>query len=83
MYADNENMRSYCPNNVRIFISSDNETWESATNVEEWPIGNSMGETSIIPFTEGGKKARYVRVMVTTPYANSVYNVALAEISFW
>lgn len=83
MYADNENMRSYCPNSVRIFISSDNENWENATYVEESIIGNSMGETSIIPFAEGGKEARYVRIMVTTPFANSIYNVALAEINFW
>lgn len=83
LYSINANKRSWCPNVVRIYVSQDGELWENATYLEELEIGNSMGEINIIPFVNGGKNARYLRVVLTTPFANPIYHLALAEIGLY
>ncbi len=74
--------RAKSPNIVRIYLSTDNNTWECATYLEELEIGNSTGETNIIPFA-GEKSARYVRVRVITPFFVSAYEITLAEIGLY
>ncbi|WP_162222327.1 DUF4998 domain-containing protein [Bacteroides acidifaciens] len=82
-YFDNENKRSWCPGIVKIFVSKDSENWENATYLEELEIGHSTGEVNIIPFVEGGKQARYIKVAVSTPHSASIYNISLAEIGLY
>ncbi len=78
----NADKRAKSPNIVRIFLSNDNKTWECATYLEELEIGNSTGETNIIPFA-GEKQARYVRVRVITPFYVNAYEITLAEIGLY
>ncbi|WP_294543162.1 DUF4998 domain-containing protein [uncultured Bacteroides sp.] len=82
-YFENENKRSWCPGIVKIFVSKDSENWENATYLEELEIGHSTGEVNIIPFVEGGKQAQYVKVVVSTPHSESIYNISLAEIGLY
>ena len=82
-YYEHENKRNWCPNLVKIFVSEDGDDWHSATYIEELEIGNSTGEIVYIPFISGGVKGRYLRVVVSTPYSSSTFNVSLAEVSVW
>ncbi|HBK30920.1 MAG TPA: hypothetical protein DDZ78_04760, partial [Porphyromonadaceae bacterium] len=75
--------RAKSPNLLRIFVSEDLRSWENATYLEEIVIGNSSGEVNIIPFVEGGKQARYVQVVVTTPLYVRNYEVTMAEIGLY
>lgn len=74
--------RAKAPNTVKIYVSLDENNWQYATYLEELEIGNSTGETNIIPFA-GEKQARYVRVRVTTPLYVQAYEVTLAEIGLY
>lgn len=82
-FYEHENKRNWCPNLVKIFVSEDGDDWQSATYIEELEIGNSTGEIVYIPFISGGVKGRYLRVVVSTPYSSSTFNVSLAEVSVW
>ena len=78
----NAEKRAKAPNTVKIYVSTDGNSWQYATWLEELEIGNSTGETNIIPFA-GEKQARYVRVRVTTPLYVQAYEVTLAEIGLY
>ena len=82
-YFDNVNKRSWCPNSVKIYVSTDGVKWDVATYLEELEIGHSTGEVNIIPFIEGGVQAQYVKVLVSTPHSESTYNISLAEIGLY
>lgn len=82
-YFDNVNKRSWCPQSVKIYVSTDGVKWDVATYVEELEIGHSTGEVNIIPFIEGGVQAQYVKVLVPTPHSESTYNISLAEIGLY
>ena len=78
----NAEKRAKATNTVKIYVSTDGNSWQYATWLEELEIGNSTGETNIIPFA-GEKQARYVRVRVTTPLYVQAYEVTLAEIGLY
>lgn len=82
-YFTNINKRSWCPTMIKVLVSDDGDSWHSATYLEELEIGNSTGETNIIPFVEGGVTARYVRVDVTTPHSDTIYGISLAELGLY
>lgn len=68
---------------IKVLVSDDGDSWHSATYLEELEIGNSTGETNIIPFVEGSVTARYVRVDVTTPHSDTIYGISLAELGLY
>ena len=82
-FFEHENKRKWCPSQVKILVSDDGDEWHKATYIEELEIGNSTGETIYIPFMDGGITTQYVRVMVSTPYSASTFNISLAEIALY
>ncbi len=79
----NKDKRAKSPDRVKIFVSDDGLGWKNATYLEDINIGNSTGETNIIPFVEGGLSARYVQVQAPTVYYVQNYELILAEIGLY
>lgn len=79
----NEAKRDMIPGLVRLKTSKNQVRWELPTYIDDISIGESSGETNIIPFVAGGIDARYVQISVTTPLYIQNYCVSLAEIGLY
>lgn len=82
-FANNDNQYIIAPSAVKIKVSTDQTNWENATYLEESTLGNSNGEISLIPFSEGGKNVRYVQLQINTATYYGYYNTSFAEIGLY
>lgn len=73
--------RVLIPNMVEIEIASDGGDWQQATSVEEMPLGDSDGETTIIYLNKGNEtqKVRRIRFHITDKDYYGSYGTALAD----
>lgn len=71
------------PSSIRIMTAGANGSFSTATNVEDVVIGNSSGETVIVPFVRNGVEARYVRIIVNSVFVNEYYKLTFAELGLY
>ena len=81
-YGTDWETTGFVPTIVKINLSNNNSTWEEATYMEETILGNSTGETCIVPFMDGNKEARYIRLTFNSTGFVS-YSVTLADVNVY
>lgn len=75
--------RVIAPSIIKVLVSENQSVWHNVTYFDEIVIGNSSGETCIVPFVEK-KSARYVRIIVdNTPYIDGTFQLTFAEIGLY
>lgn len=75
--------KSIAPTSIKAEYAGNDGFYHQATHVETNYIGNSSGETILLPFAEGQQKLRYIRISVPSQYYHGFYQVTLAEIGLY
>lgn len=83
IFSTDEADRDLIPTSVKVQVSMDGYSWESATCVVENQLGENFGEITDIEFA-GVKNVRYVKfVIYDHTYKGTMYSIALADIQLY
>jgi hypothetical protein len=71
------------PSSVQISVAGEDRQYVTATNVSDYVLGRSSGETHFIDFRAGLSPVRYVEVSVPASFVRKFYATAIAEIGLY
>lgn len=71
------------PKTIQVKLSSDNINWDNATYFEQVVVGNSNGEITHIPFSNGGQRARFMKLIIPPGTYFTTHFTSIAEIGLW
>lgn len=71
------------PSSVQISVAGEDRQYVTATNVFDYALGRSSGETHFIDFRAGLSPVRYVEVSVPASFVRKFYATAIAEIALY
>lgn len=71
------------PTQLKIETAGQASGYSPATYIETSYLGTSSGETNLIPFKNGGIKARYVKVTIPSQSYHGFYQLTFAELGLY
>lgn len=82
-FTDKDQDQDLAPTQIKVQFIGKSGGYESATYTENTYLGSSSGETNLIPFKNGGMKARYIRVTIPSQSYHGFFQLTFAELGLY
>lgn len=82
-FTSKDQDQELAPTQLKIETAGQASGYSPATYIETSYLGRSSGETNLIPFKNGGIKARYVKVTIPSQPYHGFYQLTFAELGLY